>query len=136
MMRWGLAALLAFTAFITSPANAAEHEMKVELNALDAADKGCRITFVVHNSAAAVDSLKLDLVIFDAEGVIHRRIITELGPVRSGRTNVRIFPLDSPCPRIGSVLVNDVTACVPGAPNECLDGLTLASRVKDVRFYK
>jgi hypothetical protein len=34
------------------------------------------------------------------------------------------------------VLVNDISACVPGEPNACLEGLTLTSRVKDVRLYK
>jgi hypothetical protein len=34
------------------------------------------------------------------------------------------------------VLVNDIAACAPGEPNACLDGLTLSSRVKDVRLYK
>jgi hypothetical protein len=34
------------------------------------------------------------------------------------------------------VLVNDVSACTPGEPNACLDGLALSSRVNNVRLYK
>ena len=34
------------------------------------------------------------------------------------------------------MLVNDVSACMPGDTNACLDGLSLTSRVKDVRLYK
>ena len=94
------------------------------------------MTFVIENKSASVESLKLDLVVFDTESIVHRRLITEMGPVRAGRTMVKTFAIETRCTRIGAVLVNDVTACVPGEPNACLDGLTLVSRVKDVRLYK
>ena len=87
-------------------------------------------------AAAALESLKLDLVVFDTDGVIHRRTIVELGPMRAGRTMVKTYVFDTACDRIGAVLVNDVTACAPGEVNACLDGLALTSRVKNVRLYK
>ena len=121
---------------VSVPALAASHAMRVELNTLEAAETSCRMTFVIENKAAAVDSLKLDLVVFDTEGIVHRRIITEMGPVRAGRTVVKTFAIETRCPRIGAVLVNDVSACAPGDANTCLDGLDLNSRVKNVRFYK
>ena len=96
----------------------------------------CRMTFVVENKSAALDSLKLDLVVFNTESIVYRRILTEMGPVRAGRTMVKTFAIETKCASVGAVLVNDISACVPGEPNACLDGLTLASRVKDVRLYK
>jgi hypothetical protein len=110
--------------------------VQVELNKLDDVENQCHMTFVIGNKSAALQSLKLDLVVFDTEKVVYRRIITEMGPVRGGRTIVRTFPIDSKCDRIGAVLVNDVSACVPGEREACLDGLNLSSRVGNVRLYK
>jgi len=132
-MRSWLMALILLGSF---PAGAADHRLRIELNSFEDTEKQCRITFVIENKAAGVDSLKLDLVVFDTEGIVHRRIITEMGPVRAGRTMVKTFAIETRCARIGAVLVNDVTACAPGEPNACLDGLTLESRIKTVRLYK
>jgi hypothetical protein len=59
-----------------------------------------------------------------------------MGPVRAAKTVVRTFIVDIDCPQLGAVLVNDVTACAPGEPGACLDGLGLSSRVKALRLYK
>jgi hypothetical protein len=119
-----------------APANTSEMA-HVELNAA-VTDKGkCRLTFVIQNKTdQAIKSLKLDLMTFDSQGIAYKRIVTEMGPVRAAKTMVRIFLIDGECSHIGSVLVNDVTACAPADRAACLDGLTLSSRVKDVRLYK
>jgi hypothetical protein len=127
---------LAFGAFAALAAEAAEQNVRVELNTLESTDTHCRMTFVIENKSAAVDSLKLDLVVFNTESIVYRRLITELGPVRAGRTIVKTFAIETKCAQVGAVLVNDVSACTPGEPNACLDGLTLSSRVKNVRLYK
>lgn len=129
-------ALIAFGVLASVNAQAAEHNVRVELNTLESAESQCRMTFVIENKSAAVESLKLDLVVFNTESIVYRRLITDLGPVRAGRTIVKTFVITTPCAQVGAVLVNDVSACVPGEPNACLDGLTLTSRVKNVRFYK
>jgi hypothetical protein len=129
-------ALLASRPALAAPAAAPEHSLRVELNSLQAADKSCNMTFVIENKTAALESLKLDLVLFNTEQIVHRRVVIEMGPVRAGRTIVKSFPIDTQCAQIGAVLVNDITACVPGEPNACLDGLDLSSRVKNVRLYK
>ena len=111
--------------------------MLVELNSIESADNRCRLNFVVQNkSRDAIESMKLDLVGFDTDGGILRRLITEMGPVRAAKTVVRAFIVDIDCHQLGAVLVNDVTACTPGEPGACLDGLGLSSRVKTVRLYK
>jgi hypothetical protein len=115
----------------------AEDLARLELNAAENADNRCRLTFLIENKTArAIDSLKLDLALFNLDGVIQRRMVTEMGPVRGQRTNVRTFPTDGDCGQIGAILVNDVTACAPGEATACMDGLALSSRVKNVRLYK
>jgi hypothetical protein len=132
---WRLVFLLQI--LVPAIAAAAEQSIFVELNAAEAAENRCRLTFLIHNRRdSGLDTLKLDMALFDRDGIIYRRMATELGPVRAGKTNVRAFLLDGNCEQIGSVLVNDVTACGPGDAGACIDAVELASRVKGVRFYK
>ena len=84
---------------------------------------------------------RLRLILSDVDGVmtdgsILLRLLTEMGPVRSTKTMVRTFAVDADCKQIGSILVNDVTACTPGEPGACLDGLALSSRLQALRLYK
>jgi hypothetical protein len=121
---------------LASVAAAADHNVRVELNALDGTETQCRMTFVIENKSAALESLRLDLVVFNTESIVYRRLITEMGPVRAGRTMVKTFAIETKCAQVGAVLVNDVSACAPGDTNACLDGLELTSRVNNVRLYK
>ena len=138
-----LGACLTFLALLLLPllapafALAAADVARVELNAVESENGKCRLTFVVENKTdKAIDSLKLDLVTFDPDGIAYKRLVTEMGPVRPSKTMVRIFLVEGDCTHIGSVLINDVTGCAPADATTCLDGLTLASRVKGVRLYK
>jgi hypothetical protein len=133
-MRLGLALLVTLAALM--PAHA-QDSVRVELNTVENADNRCRMTFVIENKTShAVDSLKLDLALFNAEGAVFRRMVTDMGPVRAAKTVVKTFATDGDCAQLGSLLVNEVTACTPGEPNACLDQLALSSRVKAVRLYK
>jgi hypothetical protein len=116
----------------SAPAPDAAPGPTVELNRLEDAGGGCRLTLVVANPGdQRFEQLKLDLVLFDADGVVARRLAVETGPVRARKTVVRLFEAaDLPCAGIGRLLLNDVVACsaedgpVPG----CLDRLVTASR--------
>jgi hypothetical protein len=130
-----VAASVAFGIFLSAAAHA-EQNVRVELNTMESAENQCRMTFVVENKSASLDSLKLDLVVFNTESIVYRRLLTEMGPVRAGRTIVKTYAIETKCAQVGSVLVNDIAACTPGDTNACLDGLSLSSRVKDVRLYK
>jgi len=115
----------------------AEDMARLELNTVENANNRCSLTFVIENKTdRGIDSLKLDLALFNLESVIQRRMVTEMGPVRAKRTNVRTFATDGECGQIGAILVNDVTACAPLEPTACLDGLALSSRVKTIKLYK
>ena len=120
-----------------SIAAVAENPIRVELNTIENVQNNCRLSFVIENKGETpIETLKLDLAVFGREGTIQRRLIVELGPVRGSKTMVRSFDLDGDCGQIGSVLVNDVTACAPGDPGTCLDRLALASRSSAVRLFK
>jgi hypothetical protein len=136
-MRCVVHALVALSALLPFGALAADEKILIDLNSVENADNRCRVNFVIENkSDTAIDSLKLDLVAFGTDGGILRRLIVEMAPVRAAKTIVRAFPFDAECRQLGSILVNDVTACAPGEPGACLDGLGLSSRVKTLRLYK
>ena len=119
-----------------APARAAD-EVRNELNAMETAENRSRLTFVIENKAAQnIDTLKLDFAMFNTDGAVYRRIIFDMAPVRANKTIVKTYAIDGDCAQLGSLLVNEVTACTPGEPAACLDGLTLSSRVKNVRLYK
>lgn len=109
----------------------------IELNAAESVQNRCRLSFVVENKAeTAIETLKLDLALFGRDGAIQRRLVVEMGPVRAAKTIVRTFDVETDCGELGSILLNDVTACAPGEPGTCLDRLTLSSRPAAIRFYK
>jgi hypothetical protein len=136
-MRSVLRALVVLQLLAPLYAFAADEKVLVQLNSIESADNRCRLNFVIENkSNAAIESLKLDLVAFGTDGGILRRLITEMGPVRPAKTMVRAFAVDADCRQLGSILVNDVTACAPGEPGACLDGLSLSSRIEALRLYK
>lgn len=118
----------------SAPATADAPKVDVELNKLEPQDKGCRAFFVVSNDTAAeYDAFKLDLVLFQPDGVINKRLIVNLAPVRAQKKTVKQFDLEgTPCEQVGSFLVNDVIECkAPAGPVEgCLAGLTVKTLTK------
>lgn len=109
----------------------------IELNKLEANGEACRAYLVVKNaSPQAFDSLKLDLVMFDTDGVVARRLAVEAAPLPPGKTSLKVFDIAGyACDGIGSVLLNDVLACAPAVAGDCL-GLVAASARGEVPFIK
>jgi hypothetical protein len=133
-----LPTLLALALALAAPAQAAaEPELTLELNRaepLAAPAEGCRLWMMLGNDApgaAAIATLRLDLVAFGQDGLIARRVAVELGPIGAGRTMVRLFDLPGlPCERLGRLLINDVLACRIGGQDvtNCADRLRPANR--------
>lgn len=98
--------------------------LTVELNKLEAQGEDCRAYLVFENGTdSAFTALKLDLVLFDADGVVARRLAVEGAPLPAGKTVVRLFDIGKlACGRIGRVLLNDVIACAgaAGGRDDCL----------------
>lgn len=128
-------AILALSAG-ASPA-VAKDDLSLELNKLETANAACQAYFLIAEKAGKpLQSLKADFIIFGKDGGIAKRLIAEMGPVRSKKTSVKIFAIDVPCAEISGVLLNDVASCAPDAtPEACLDRLAVSSRL-NVRFYK
>jgi hypothetical protein len=121
---------------LSSPAFAKD-DLKLELNKLETAGANCQAYFLIEEQAGKpLQSLKADLIVFGKDGGISKRLIAELGPIRTKKTSVKIFAIDVPCAEISGVLLNDVASCAPDATSEsCLDRLVISSRLA-IRFYK
>ncbi len=132
---WVFVAVLGIgAAMATSPALAEPAKLSIELNKLEPQDKNCRAFFVVGNgSSTEYESLRLDLVLFQPDGVIGRRMAVNFAPLKASRKIVKQFDLEGlACDQIGSLLVNDVLECkaAPEAPGDCMAGLSLSSLTK------
>ena len=111
----------------------------IELNKLESADKGCRAYVVVNNGTdTTYQSFKIDLVLFQTDGVIGRRFSIELAPLRPKKKSVKLFEIDGiTCDKIGSLLINDVMECKAdtGPVPNCLDSLK-TSTLTNVQLSK
>jgi len=115
-------------------ASGSSEGITLELNKLEKSEKGCRAYVVVSNpTQTTYDAFKLDLVLFQTDGIIGRRFALDLAPVRPDKSTVKLFDLDgTTCETIGKFLVNDVMECrASGAPvQDCLARLKVKSLTK------
>jgi hypothetical protein len=110
---------------------AGEVRVGVELNKLEQADGACRAFLVVENPAPTdLETLTLDLVVFDGEGVIAERLAVELAPVRAEGMSVKAFDMAGlDCARIGRILMIGVLACdADGAEAPCAGPPAVSAR--------
>lgn len=131
---------LPMSAASADPSTASPVRLGVELNKLEQGEKGCRAYLVVDNPAdKGFQVLKLDMVLFQPDGIIGKRIALDLAPLKPTKRAVKLFDLDGiGCDKISSVLINDVLDCKVegGQPQECLTGMTLKSLVANVQISK
>lgn len=119
---------------LTAAPAAAQGEEKaplaIDLNKLESRSEACRAYLVLRNaSAQAFDSLKLDLVMFDGDGVVARHLAVQAAPLPPGKTSLKVFDIaDHACAGIGTILLNDVLACAPAAADDCLDLIAASAR--------
>jgi len=133
LQRLLLGALAALPCTATS-AWAELNAISVELNKLEPQQNGCRAYVVVTNKGATeYQVLKLDLVLFQPDGVIGRRFAVDLGPLKPDKRSVKLFDIDNArCDQIGSFLINDVLECKAGqeSKSDCLANITPSSLTK------
>lgn len=137
-----LAALSACSLIVTfahaedpaAPTDNGGEGITLELNKLEKSDKGCRAYVVVSNTTQTTyETYKLDLVLFQSDGVIGRRLALDLSPVRPDKRTVKLFDLEgTKCDEIGSFLINDVLDCrtSAGTASNCLANLKVKSLTK------
>jgi hypothetical protein len=137
-MRYSRALFPIMLLLIASPARPAPNDpIRVELNLAESVQNKCRLSFLIENkSETPIERLTPDLAIFNREGIIQRRLVAEMGPVYRSKTIIKTFEIEGECGQIGSILVNDITACTPGDPGLCLDRLVLSSRVPNISLFR
>ncbi len=128
-----MSALLAVAGVLSvSSAQAADPApLSIQLNKLETYDKGCRAYVVVTNASdVGYQAMKLDLVLFQPDGVIARRFAIDLAPFRAAKKTVKLFDIEAlACDKISSVLVNEAIECRgdAGPVAECLAKLSFSS---------
>lgn len=114
--------------------------LTLELNKLEPQDKSCRAYFVIDNPGdKSYVALKADVVIFQPDGVISRRVALDLAPVKAAKQSVKQFDFDGlVCDKVGRVLVNEIVECKleTGAAGDCLSSLSVKSLVSGVALSK
>ena len=122
-----------------TPALAETPTISVELNKLEPNGGDCRAYLVVNNeSKTGLKAFKLDLVLFQNDGVIGRRFAVDLAPLRPSKRSVKLFDIDgTSCDSVGSFLINDVLECdaESGEISDCLAAIS-ASSLSQVKLTK
>ncbi len=82
----------------------------IELNKLDQVEETCRVYFVFENALDhKLETLQLELVLFDTNGFIKRRLTLDAAPIAKDKTSVKLFDLpETQCTDVGRILINDV----------------------------
>jgi hypothetical protein len=106
--------------------------LSVELNKLEPQDGACRAYLVFENrTGTSFSGLTLDLVMFDSEGVIAKRLAVDAAPLPAEKTSVKLFDIEGlACANIGRILINDALDCVDegGEISECVTRIEPSSR--------
>jgi len=115
----------------------AKSEIRLELNTLEQAEDGCRLTFVIRNGMAEpIEALSFELALFDSNGTVRSVIALNAGAMPGGKTRVRRFNLRNVvCADVSRLLLNDITECDGRglSPADCLKRLNVFSRT-DAEF--
>jgi len=114
-----------------------EAGLALELNALQPAEAGCRVTFLATNNLPVqLDRAAVEIAFFLQDGGIDRIVTLDFKALSPGKTKVLQFELAGlACPDLGWLLINDITACEGAgiAPTACLGNLVTTSR-PDITF--
>ena len=127
------AALIVGTVSTASAQDSAEFSLELN-NAADTTNGDCRLTFVAANRlGTALSDVAYEVAVFDANGIVSRILVLELGALSDGKTKVLQFDLaGQQCANTSRMIVNAVAACTQAdgtvSGDLCLSGLAAASR--------
>ena len=124
--------------FLASGATLAqERSLAVELNAAQAVDKGCRVSFLIRNGMATeIEASVFEVAVIGKDGRVSALIRLDFGRLPKNKSRVRQFDLAGKgCDEVGRILLNDVTECSGDGltPDVCLDALAVSAR-GDIAF--
>ena len=105
--------LLAATGLASGQESTPLPALTLELNALQASEKGCRLTFIATNSLKApLDKVSFEIALFNEAQVVDRITVLDFKDLPEGKTKVRRFDLgNTDCAKISRILINDATEC-------------------------
>ncbi len=123
--------IIAVMLLTTATAGATEM-VRVELNKLEQQEKACRAYFVFKNQTDnTFGAFKLDLIFFNQEEIIAKRLAVNGAPLAPNRTRVGVFDLEElKCADIGHILLNGFLECqdADGPREDCMELVETASR--------
>lgn len=133
IMRFSKLIAAAFFICAATPAAQAQNgTLQIELNKLEPQANACRAYLVLQNGTESTfDSLRLDLVAFDVDGIVAKRLAVEAAPLPPGKTSLKLFDMSElSCDGIGHLLLNSVLACGDqnGERADCLDGIDVSAK--------
>lgn len=106
--------------------------VSIELNAVEAGDDACTLTFLVINGHdRPIAKAIYETVLFDGNGRVDRLTLFDFGTLPAGRPRVRQFSVPGMrCGNLSQVLINGAHACeAPGlAADACEAGLQVSTR--------
>jgi len=106
--------------------------LKLELNAAQPSEKGCRLTFLVENGLGAeLGEAAFEIALFDEAGVVGTLAVLAFKDLPAGKTKVTRFDLPgADCAKISRVLVNHATQCNGAGidPSACIRKLQTGSK--------
>ncbi|WP_425038728.1 hypothetical protein [Primorskyibacter sp. S187A] len=104
----------------------------LELNATQAQDAGCLLSFVVQNGHETdLERVVFEAVLFDTAGQVHQLTLFDFGALPAARPRVRQFVVPQlACSDLSRIIFNGASTCDGQdiAPDLCTQGLTLRSR--------
>ncbi|MGE0501847.1 MAG: hypothetical protein AB7I79_12945 [Rhizobiaceae bacterium] len=110
--------------------------LRLELNALQPFEKGCRLTFVVENRLGGdLQRAAFELALFDSSGVVDRLTVLDFRDMPEGKTKVSRFDLSGvDCAGVSRVLVNHANECQGEgiAPEACMRQLETSTKTQIV----
>lgn len=108
--------------------------VRVELNKLEPEQESCRIYLLLHNGTdTPFHKLEFDVVVFDPDGIVARRLALETAPLPSGKTRIKVFDLtELNCDAVGRFLLNSVLSCAgpDGQREGCMDAVRVSSKAR------
>jgi len=125
-------ALATTTALAQAPVETGGGAVEVELNKLEPVDGACRAYLVTQNlTDTRFDAFQLDVVMFDNDGIVARRLAVQIGPMTANKTSLKVFDIKNlACGDIGQLLLNDVLECRAdtGVRDDCLSLVSVSQR--------
>ncbi len=108
--------------------------VEIELNAVDANEGSCTLTFMVTNGhTGPIEKVVYETVLFDSAGQVERLTLFDFGTLPPGRPRVRQFSIPGiACDDLSQVLINGARTCdaLDLAETACEASLILETRTR------